>query len=88
MISKIFNTSYVMNTDQSEWAPGIGELGLGSPCWPLFMLWLLAGGRPEGSIGRRPGQQKDIQDSWGKGYLSMTTEIFHYFDNHCGCFCV
>lgn len=23
-----------MNTDQSEWAPGIGDLGLRSPCWP------------------------------------------------------
>jgi hypothetical protein len=52
------------------------------------MLWLLAGGLFEESFGRRPGQQEDIQDSWGKGYLSLTTEIFHYFDNHCGCFCV
>lgn len=32
VIVNIFNTSYVMNTDQSEWTPGILEQDLGSPC--------------------------------------------------------
>lgn len=61
VISKIFNTSYVMNTDQSEWAPAVGELGPGSPCWPTVRALLLVGGLSEGCFGRRPGQQEDIR---------------------------
>ena len=67
VISKIFSTSYVMNSDQSEWAPVTGDLGPGSPCWPAVRVLLLAGGLSEGYFGKRLGQQEDIQGSWGKG---------------------
>ena len=51
--AQIFNTSYVMNTDQSEWTPAILEPGPGSPCctncscfscWPVGCLKGLLGG--------------------------------------------
>lgn len=32
VIIEIFNTLCVMNTDQSDWIPGILEQDLGSPC--------------------------------------------------------
>ena len=69
VISKTFSTSYVMNSDQSEWAPVTGDLGPGSPCWPAVRVLLLAGGLSEGYFGKRLGQQEDIQGSWGKGCL-------------------